>query len=317
MKRITITLNPAQDRTLYLEQFKLHRTNRARKVMTQVGGKGINVSNTLEAFGYDSLAIVLLAGESGEQIQRDLDGHRYGCSTVWIDGSSRLNLKIMDESEQAMTEVNDVSPVITMSQFQDLWAILEESVEAGDIVMLCGSAPQGLPPSFYGEIAEFVRLRHATLILDADGENFRAGLEGIPAVIKPNAEECQAYRGSDVPLNEADYRSLIQEWLMSGIRYCVVSLGARGALFGSEQGIVSMPGLKVDVVSTTGAGDSMVAALAIGLSEGLDNLELYRLAMAVSGATVETAGTQPARRSRVIELMKEMNVEGRGGWYEN
>ena len=65
-------------------------------------------------------------------------------------------------------------------------------------------------------------------------------------------------------------------------------------------------GLKVPVGSTVGAGDSVVAALAVAEEAGMTLEETVRLSTATGAANVMCSGTQAAEYSVVEELMPKV-----------
>ena len=69
------------------------------------------------------------------------------------------------------------------------------------------------------------------------------------------------------------------------------------------------PGLKVQVKSTVGAGDSMVAALAYGVQKGLTASERLALAVSISAACVMCSGTQIPDSSVVREFVSQVRIE--------
>ncbi|MBM7606226.1 ribokinase [Metabacillus crassostreae] len=87
---------------------------------------------------------------------------------------------------------------------------------------------------------------------------------------------------------------------------CIVTKGERGISFfeGNEQLI---PSYKVDVVDTTGAGDSVNGALAVAISNGLSLKEACRFANAVGALTVTKLGAQSGMptKSEVESFLSE------------
>ena len=86
----------------------------------------------------------------------------------------------------------------------------------------------------------------------------------------------------------------------------VISRGAQGALYLSEEETFAAEGLSVPVGSTVGAGDSMVAALALAEARGLPWREAARLSTAAGAANVSCQGTEPAPREAVEALLERV-----------
>ena len=70
---ITVTLNPAVDKTADLERFDHGGLNRLTNIINDAGGKGINVSKTIQALGGETIATGFLGGSAGMMIENALN----------------------------------------------------------------------------------------------------------------------------------------------------------------------------------------------------------------------------------------------------
>ena len=133
------------------------------------------------------------------------------------------------------------------------------------------------------------------------------GIAAVPYMIKPNDAELAALLGA----RELSMEQMLQEGkrlLDTGIEEIVISLGGDGALFVSRDGCYRAEGLQVEVKSTVGAGDSMVAAMAYGHEKKLTREEKIRLAVAMGAASVMQDGTQSPEADLVWELAKGVKI---------
>lgn len=87
-----------------------------------------------------------------------------------------------------------------------------------------------------------------------------------------------------------------------------MSLGVRGVLFVSKDSCIHAQGLKVPVVSTVGAGDATMAALAYGHAQSLSSDATMRLALAAGAASVMCDGTQAVSLDTVQKLAQNTNL---------
>lgn len=303
----TVTLNPAIDKTVVIENFRAGSVNRVASVREDAGGKGINVSKCLKNLGAESVAAMILAGKAGDQLEAMLRSLEIPVLQVRAEGQSRTNLKIIDPAKKENTDINEPGPTVSAELLEELKGKLSGRIQPGDIVILSGSLPAGVDRGLYGDWTACFRKQGACVYLDADGEPMQKGMAAIPYMIKPNNDELAALLGkSDLTMEEmiAEGKRLLK----TGIREIVISLGGEGALFVSEDGCFHAEGLSVTVKSTVGAGDSVVAAAAYAQVKNLSREEMIRLCTAIGAASVMQSGTQPPEAALVWELAQQVKL---------
>ena len=304
----TVTLNPAIDKTAVIENFCAGTVNRIGTLREDAGGKGINVSKCLKSLGVDSTAVMILAGDTGKRLEKMLGEMGIPSLAVWAEGESRTNLKIVDLAKRENTDINEPGPAVSGELLEELKTKLGERILPGDLVILSGSLPAGVDRGLYGNWTAYFRSLGARVYLDADGEPMKQGMATVPYMIKPNNEELAALLGKE-KLSREEMVCEGSRLLEAGIEEIVISLGGEGALFVSEDGCYFAQGLPVEVKSTVGAGDSMVAAMAFGDEQKLGREEKIRLAVAMGAGSVMQSGTQPPEANLVWELAKQVRVE--------
>lgn len=304
----TVTLNPAIDKTVMIENLRTGAVNRVASVREDPGGKGINVSKCLKNLGEPSVAAMILAGDAGKRLETMLEALGIASLAVWAEGESRTNLKIIDPVKGENTDINEPGPTVTETLLDQLKTKLSENIQRGDIVILSGSLPAGVDRGLYKDWTAHFRNLGACVYLDADGEPMHKGITAVPYMIKPNNDELAALMGKERLTTEemlAEGRRLLE----SGISEIVISLGGDGALFVSEDGCYYAEGLPVAVKSTVGAGDSVVAAAAYGQAKNLTREARIQLAVAMGAASVMQSGTQPPEAQLVWELAQQVKMK--------
>ncbi|MCD8241716.1 MAG: PfkB family carbohydrate kinase, partial [Lachnospiraceae bacterium] len=142
-----------------------------------------------------------------------------------------------------------------------------------------------------------------------DGALLGFGVQASPYFIKPNEHELRAMLGQRLEtveeLAEVAY-GLCKKY---GISKIVVSLGSEGALYVTEKETIRARGLKVPVGSTAGAGDSVVAAMAVAEERGMSLAEAVRLSTATGAANVMCSGSQAAEYAQIEELMPKVEFQ--------
>lgn len=304
----SVTVNPALDKTVIIPNFTLCGVNRVQSLRTDAGGKGINVSKYIAVLGGESTALALLAGEVGKGIFSFLE-QQQGITpqSVWCSGETRTNLKIVDPTRKINIDINEPGPTVTGEDLAELLELLLGALKPGDNVVLAGSLPGNTPASLYRDWTIQCRQRGACVLLDADGEALRQGLEAKPDLIKPNRDELSALVSRPLA-DELDILSAAREISAGGVRYIVVSMGDAGAFFLSGNKALRAYTADVPVQSTVGAGDSMVAALAYGAQQGMSWEDQARLAMAFSSAKVMCNGTQAPAFETVKTLFNQIKI---------
>ena len=303
----TLTLNPAMDKTVVIDNFAPGGVNRIQSLRVDVGGKGINVSKCLKSLGCDSVAAAFWGGAAGQRGIDFLKENGIGSLAVRVPEDTRTNLKIIDPVRCENTDINEPGPAITRQNMEELVHKLDERIQPGDILILSGSIPRGCPNTVYRDLTARYQEKGARVYLDADRENFRQGITAAPALIKPNMEELNRHLGrtlEDIPQIAAAATELLEQ----GIGEVVVSLGPDGALLVKKGLCLKADGLKVPVRSTVGAGDSMVAALACGAERGLTDGQRLKLAIAISAASVMCSGSQAPELETIERLYHEVKT---------
>jgi 1-phosphofructokinase len=258
---VTVTMNPAIDKTIEIDKFIYNGLNRVRKVEYDAGGKGINVSKTIRELGGKSIATGFLGGNNGQLIDKVLKEHSIISDFVWVSGETRTNTKVV-ENDGTVTELNEPGGVVCGDDIQKLKDKLLNYANKETIFIFAGSIPNGVSKDIYRELIRFVKEKGAYVILDADGEAFCKALEEKPNFIKPNRAELEAYFGMREESDTSELLDAAKKIRQKGIENIVVSMGKEGALFLMENDAFICDGLSVKVSSTVGAGDAMVAAFA-------------------------------------------------------
>lgn len=305
---ITLTMNPAVDRTLQVDKFTVDRVNLIREDRADVGGKGINVSKVIRQLGGRTKTITFLGGPTGTFIGQELDKMKIGKVAVPVNGITRTNLKIVDLQLGTYTDLNEPGPVIGQEELELFVKQLRIEMTAQSLVVLTGSVPQGVPASIYRDLILDIQKIGARAALDADHDVLKLGIEAAPFLVKPNIHELERLVGRTLE-GVSDIMTAARELISQGIRIVIVTLGDQGALFVTEDSAIHAKGVPVQVLSTVGAGDALMGAFCYGLDKQLPLEETIRLSVGASAAMISTAGTQVPEFNRIYELVNLVELE--------
>ncbi|ADQ14603.1 1-phosphofructokinase [Halanaerobium hydrogeniformans] len=301
----TLTLNPALDKTIIVEDFKIDSLNRIKKVFRDAGGKGINVSKMISNLGGITTASGFLGGDAGSFIKNELEKENIKHDFIEVEGETRTNLKMVDKIQNTFTDINEKGVYVSNNKLNEIKKELFSDLNKGDILVLSGSVPDGVEANIYQELIEIAHQKEVKTILDADGVLFENALKACPSLIKPNEHELALYYGRDFN-NQEEMIEAAKEFFRYGVEKIMLSLGKEGAVFLTEEEVIKIEALELDVKSTFGAGDAMVAGLAIALENNLKINEMITLAAACSSASLINEGTEMGKKEDVNNLKNKI-----------
>jgi len=305
---ITICLNPAIDKTIEIRDFKVNSVNRVSASRLDAGGKGINVSKMIDKLGGKSTVIGVLAGSSGRFIKEQLDLMNIENEFIFVEGETRTNIKIVDSINGFNTDINEAGPNISDKAIDE---VLDKTIVAANedtILVLAGSVPANVSKDIYKRMIAAAKSKGAKTILDADGELLRQGLEAGPYMIKPNIHELGVLFNKEIS-SPQEAIGFAKELFSYGVEIIVISLGSEGSVLMTKDKTLLVDGLKVEVISTVGAGDAMVASLALAIERQYSMEEAIVLATAASAASVMTPGTSPGDLAVINKLKNRVSFK--------
>ena len=280
----TITLNPALDYEVLVDGFQAGGLNRTSQEHLHFGGKGVNVSTVLHNLGVETTALGFVAGFTGRALE---------------DGLTRVNVKIRSGGGAGETEINSQGPAIPPPALEALLQKLDR-LSAGDVLVLAGSLPAGLPGGVYRTILARVDGRGVLTVVDAARDLLRGVLPCRPFLIKPNSAELGDLFGKD-SLSEEEILSCARALQAQGARNILVSLAGDGSLLLDERGACRRLGVPPGTVRhTVGAGDSMVAGFLAGWLSTGDYAAAHRMGAAAGSATAFSEGLASGEEIRKL-----------------
>lgn len=303
----TLTLNPAIDRTVEVNNLKVGGLNRVESTRSDASGKGINVSKVIRALHGNSTCLGFLGGSNGEFIRKKINQMEINESFVEINQNTRMNIKVVDKKEKHVTELNEKGPIIKEKELDSLKNLLKSQIEEGDILAISGSAPPNLSESIYREIIELLP-QNVKVILDTDGPLLEEAIKAKPYMIKPNIHEFQRLTNSE----SNSLRELIdlgENVQRNGPDTILLTMGEKGAIFFGKKEIYKIDAIPIEVKSSIGAGDAMVGGVVFSISRSKPIVEALKVATACAAASVSMEGTQPGPKNRVNELKSKVKIK--------
>ena len=303
---VTVTLNPAIDKTCRMARMISGQVNRMDSMTSIAGGKGVNVTKILRQYGYEVMALGFLGGYTGRFIEDSLKAMGAECRFTQIAGDTRCNLNVISE-DGYVTELLEPGPVISKEELTSFLAEYKRVLDEAELVILSGSIPKGVPENIYQVLIELAKQAGVNVLLDSSGEAMRAGISAKPFMIKPNLKELEGLIGRRITDKE-EAAIVAGEFALHGISHVMVSMGAKGLLYAHDNEALFVKAPDVKAVNTVACGDSVVASFAMSLLKGESTEECLKRAGAISAANATTLESAVIPREVAENLYESIDV---------
>ena len=304
---VTVTLNPSLDRTLSVAHLRPGELHRAQLIREDLGGKGINVSRTLQRLDIPSRIVGYVGGRTGNALRQGLLTEGFAVSFIDVGSEIRQNITLLDESSGQYTKINELGPAIGLQHAAELEKQIEQSVQPGDLWAMCGSPPPGADLDLYARLIARVQERDGLAFLDTSGAPLKNGIGANPFALKINIEEAAELLGYDLQ-GDGEVCQAARELQAKGVRIVLLTRGAQGLVLAMERETVLAVPPPVSARSSVGAGDATLAGLLWAVSDRCDPVTTARRAVACGTAAAMQEGTGVGDRSLVEALLTRIEI---------
>jgi 6-phosphofructokinase 2 len=302
----TVTLNPSLDRIVEVEELVYDDVNRITDEKSRPGGKGIDVSRVIKGLGGESVALGFAGGYGGMELEGELINEGMVCDFTSISGSTRSNVIVYQKKKKLQTLLSTSSPEVGPLEVFALLQKIKE-VPRGSFLVMSGSAPVGVDESFCAQVITALREKDIKVVIDADEDVLKKGVNARPYLMKPNIHEFG--RLVEKNLTEVDEVIECAKPYLESVEYIVVSMGPKGAVGISREDIFHMIPPKVKVRSSVGAGDALVGGLVFALNSKETFREALHLGVACGTASTLNPGTNQCVKEDVVAIKKDVIVK--------
>ena len=307
MRIATVTLNPAFDLVGRLARIEMGEVNTVETLGLYPAGKGINVAKVLADLGI-KLSVTGFLGEENQGdfvqafAQNDVEDKFYR-----IAGKTRINVKIT-ETEADVTDLNFLGFEISEQDWEAFTHQSQTWESQYDLVAVCGSLPRGVTPEQFAAWLESLHQQGLKVVLDSSNAALTAGLTAHPWLVKPNRRELEVWAGRSLHTIEEVIEAA--EHLRShGIENVIISMGEKGSVWLNSEGVLqAQPPRCENVVSTVGAGDSMVAGLIYGFSQGWSKEKTLSFASATSALAVSQSNVGISDKQALEQILAQVKL---------
>lgn len=303
----TFTLNPAYDLVGFCPKIEVGDVNLVETTGLLAAGKGINVAKVLHDLGDDITVGGFLGNLNRDGFSllfSDLGLHD---KFLTVEGRTRINVKITEQDSE-VTDLNFSGFSVTPQHWQQF---VEQSLAwltDFDMVVISGSLPKGISLDEFSAWIANVKKICPKLVFDSSRDALIAGLKAKPWLIKPNDKELEILVGHALP-TITDIKDAALTLVKQGIDNVVVSLGSKGALWVTKDEAWHAKPPKCEVVSTVGAGDSMVAGIIHGLLSHSSIKDTLVFASAVAALSVSQPGVGVPDKAKLNRILEQIEVK--------
>jgi 1-phosphofructokinase family hexose kinase len=252
------------------------------------GGRGINASQVVHAFGGKTVAVLTAGGPAGERIENLLGTLGFSSDIVHVRAETRTNLTISDKHGLTV-KLNERGAPLEASELKEIKKKVEARLPKTHWLMICGSIQPGVPAHYYCEIIEMAKSHGVKTLLDTDGEALQHALEAKPTVITPNQHEAERLL-SRALITRGQFLEAVDVMQAMGPENVILSLGARGAIGSSPEGVFEAIPPRIEALCPIGAGDALGAAFAWSMEKKKSFSEALRWGVATGTAAAKLPG---------------------------
>lgn len=306
-KIATITLNTAYDLVGRIKQIELGEVNTVETLGLFPAGKGINVAKVLHDLGINVAVSGFLGEDNQGEFNQMFQALKLEDKFQRIPGKTRINVKIT-ETEGDVTDLNFLGYHITE---KDWCKFVQNSLSWSqhfDIIAVCGSLPQGISSKQFAIWLSQLTRKGAKVVLDSSQAALASGLQANLWLTKPNHRELEAWVGRSLH-SLAEIVAAGKQLKAQGIANVIISMGEKGSIWLNNDRIIqAIPPKCENIVSTVGAGDSMVAGLIYGMNQNWDQTQTLAFASAVSAFTVSQNNVGINDRTLLNAILQQVKI---------
>jgi 1-phosphofructokinase family hexose kinase len=285
---LTLTINPAVDRIITADRLVFEDRGYILDRSEAAGGRGINASQVVHAFGGKTVAVLTAGGPAGERIEKLLGTLGFSSDIVHVRAETRTNLTISDKHGLTV-KLNERGAPLEASELKELKKKVEARLPKTQWLMICGSIQPGVPSHYYCDIIEMAKSHGVRTLLDTDGDALQHALEAKPTVIMPNQHEAERLL-SRALITRGQCLEAVDVMQAMGPENVILSLGARGAIGSSPEGVFEALPPRIEALCPIGAGDALGAAFVWSMEKKKSFSEALRWGVATGTAAAALPG---------------------------
>jgi len=299
---VTLTMNPALDKSTSIERLIPEKKMRCASLQTDAGGGGINISKAIKEIGGESIAIFPSGGPNGGLLQQLLDDSRIRYKAVPVQAATRESFMVTEQNTNAQFRFIMPGQKLNEDEIERCITEIYALDETPSFVAASGSLPEGVADDFFARLSLLVKEKGSKLIIDTSGPALIKAVEEGVFMVKPNLTElCTLVNKKYLDFSEIE--DAAREVINKGkCEVMVVSIGPKGAMLVTKDELIKVNAPSVKKLSTSGAGDSMIAGIVYMLNQNESMLDAVRFGVACGTAATMNSGTRLFEKEQALKL---------------
>lgn len=281
-----------------------------------LGGAGNVARNIVALGGVATLAGTVGSDASAEKIRQLLDEEGIRSALVTLpQRPTTVKTRVMARRQQMLRLDQENSSDFSQQELDMILPVIASELGQHDVVILSDYSKGLVTSLFMTELHSLLRALPHPVHLLVDPKPSNVDLYSGAFIMTPNTKETGECAGLPVRNREeilAAGRTILAR---TGCPHLLTTLGADGmALFRSPDEVWHVPTMAQDVFDVTGAGDTVIGTLGLGLAAGLDLLEACVLANYAAGLVVAQVGAAVASPDTLVEALGRLPAPHVSRW---
>ncbi len=271
---------------------------------TTLGGAGNVVQNLVALGAKVTVAGVIGNDAPGGQLIEILESEGVKTNTIIKDNtrSTTVKTRILVGSHQLVRMDREVTDAVSVELEHELIEKLSANIDGVDIVILSDYNKGLFAPGLTQRLIKMANERGKKVVIDPKGLNYEKYKGAY--IIKPNRKELAEAAKTEKISNISDLQNAAKTiFQQTGATYLIVTLSEEGMAIVTEQTSKLLPVKATEVFDVTGAGDTVIAAIAYFIALGLPVDEACELANHAAAIVVRHVGSAT---TTIDEIIKDM-----------
>lgn len=272
-----------------------------------------NVAQNIQSLGGTPFLLSIVGMDTGaETLKRLLKENQISTDFLLYDSQRPTTRKtrVMAQHHHLVRVDYETRQMLSPQLVENLLAKAEELIPKVDVVILQDYAKGVISESVVQRVVKVAQQNQKLVLMDPHRLQSLDSYRGVD-LLKPNFDEALALMGmsheefmmkagSITELGQALRARVDSQWV-------VLTQGKEGMMIFDGQNVLQVPTFARQVFDVTGAGDTVIAALALGLASQFTMAEACVLANFAAGVVVGKIGCVPCQKSEIIEYMGAYN----------